>query len=169
MLNGVLRALGLVRLARYEELAQQLKKADARAAKFAGDAESLRKLEGKLAKQDAAVEEARAAARDWKLKAEQNAKALTESEDKHKGRSKKFEAAQAEFTRRLQKYEQRALDVEAMQKRLDDAERELSVAREQLMALEVKLDILEGAANVLDVRTRAVVGRRISVDRSAPV
>ena len=35
-----------------------------------------------------------------------------------------------------------------------ETERELMVARDHLMAIEVKLDILEGAANVLDRRTR---------------
>jgi len=30
----------------------------------------------------------------------------------------------------------------------------LSMARDHLMAIEAKLDILEGAANVLDLRTR---------------
>jgi chromosome segregation ATPase len=48
----------------------------------------------------------------------------------------------------------------AMQARLADAERALAIAREQLMAIEVKLDILEGAANVLDARTRAATQRQ---------
>ncbi len=48
----------------------------------------------------------------------------------------------------------------AMQLRLTDAERALAIARDQLMAVEVKLDILEGAANVLDARTRASVEQR---------
>ena len=43
---------------------------------------------------------------------------------------------------------------EGLQRRLTDAERALALAREQLAVLEVKLDILEGAANVLDARTR---------------
>jgi hypothetical protein len=34
------------------------------------------------------------------------------------------------------------------------------MAREHLMAIEVKLDILEGAANVLDVRTRTAIGKQ---------
>ena len=36
----------------------------------------------------------------------------------------------------------------------------LALAREQLTAIEVKLDILEGAANVLDARTRVVTKRQ---------
>jgi chromosome segregation ATPase len=50
-------------------------------------------------------------------------------------------------------------EFKAMQARLIEAERALAIARDQLMAIEVKLDILEGAANVLDARTRTVVTR----------
>jgi chromosome segregation ATPase len=49
--------------------------------------------------------------------------------------------------------------LEALQARLDDADRELATARDYLMVVEAKLDILEGAANVLDARTRAQVHR----------
>jgi chromosome segregation ATPase len=42
-----------------------------------------------------------------------------------------------------------------LEQRVASAMRELQVARESLAAIEVKLDILEGAANVLDHRTRA--------------
>jgi hypothetical protein len=47
-----------------------------------------------------------------------------------------------------------------LKERLASAERELVMAREHLMAIEVKLDILEGAANVLDVRTRTAIGKQ---------
>ena len=49
----------------------------------------------------------------------------------------------------------------AMQTRLAETERALAIARDQLMAIEVKLDILEGAANVLDARTRVSVDQGI--------
>ena len=49
----------------------------------------------------------------------------------------------------------------AMQARLAETERALTLAREHLNAIEVKLEILEGAANVLDARTRAqLIGSR---------
>lgn len=51
--------------------------------------------------------------------------------------------------------------------RLVDAERELIAAREHLMAIEVKLDILEGAANVLDARLRTAVTTSASGERHA--
>jgi hypothetical protein len=53
----------------------------------------------------------------------------------------------------------RQVDLESLQARLQHAERELAGAREHLMVIEVKLDILEGAANVLDARTRTAVAR----------
>jgi hypothetical protein len=46
--------------------------------------------------------------------------------------------------------------------RLAEAEQSLTVAREYLMAVDVKLDILEGAANVLDTRTRTIVSKQHS-------
>ena len=48
-------------------------------------------------------------------------------------------------------------DVEKLRTQLAETERELMLAREHLMAIEVKLDILEGAANVLDSRTRQAI------------
>jgi hypothetical protein len=37
------------------------------------------------------------------------------------------------------------------------------------MSVDVKLDILEGAANALDARTRTAIGRHLSSERGAPV
>ncbi|HEU4695116.1 MAG TPA: hypothetical protein VFS23_42410 [Vicinamibacterales bacterium] len=54
----------------------------------------------------------------------------------------------------IEKGRQRQDDIKKLRLRLADAERELMVARDHLMAIEVKLDILEGTANVLDKRTR---------------
>ena len=51
-----------------------------------------------------------------------------------------------------------------LQRKLAMTEHDLARARESLMAVEVKLDILEGAANVLDLRTRDGVPER---DREA--
>jgi chromosome segregation ATPase len=90
---------------------------------------------------------------DWKAKAGEaiaRAKAL-EAELKH-------QAKRVEKLKGLAvKLEQRDAELEKLRERLATAERELSVAREHLMAVEVKLDILEGAANVLDARTRAAI------------
>jgi predicted nucleic acid-binding Zn-ribbon protein len=50
--------------------------------------------------------------------------------------------------------------LKTLRARIEGAERELVTAREHLMVVETKLDILEGAANVLDARTRAQMAQR---------
>ncbi len=59
----------------------------------------------------------------------------------------------------IEKWKQRHDDIKKLRARLADTERELMVARDHLMAIEVKLDILEGAANVLDRRTRSTAAK----------
>jgi hypothetical protein len=67
--------------------------------------------------------------------------------------------------------QERAAELVDLKQRLAESERDLVVAREQLMAIEVKLDILEGAANVLDGRTRELVTRRsgLGTESGTPV
>ena len=50
--------------------------------------------------------------------------------------------------------EQQSGELTAIEEQLAETQRELTLTREHLMTIEVKLDILEGAANVLDARTR---------------
>ena len=64
--------------------------------------------------------------------------------------------------REVKDLQRQVADLTALNERLVVAERDLAAARELLMAVDVKLDILEGAANVLDVRTRSVVSRQRS-------
>ena len=80
------------------------------------------------------------------------------------------ERAEAELKRHVQLLKRARTDLERVGQReteydrihtqLTRTERALGVAREQLMAIEVKMDILEGAANVLDARTRAATRRQ---------
>jgi hypothetical protein len=100
----------------------------------------------------------KAAAHEWKVKA-----------GEEKARAKAAEAElrrQSELAERhrvtVEKLRRRRDEVDKLRARLADAERELMVARDHLMAIEVKLDILEGAANVLDRRTRTAVSRQQS-------
>jgi DNA repair exonuclease SbcCD ATPase subunit len=51
----------------------------------------------------------------------------------------------------------RAARLEDLQKRTDWTEKSVQLGREHLMAIEVKLDIVEGAITVLDQRTRAAL------------
>jgi hypothetical protein len=86
-----------------------------------------------------------------------------------KARASKLEARARALDEQLQRQiasareeRERTTEFERLRERLEIAERELVTAREQLMAVEVKLDILEGAANVLDLRTRAAISREHS-------
>jgi chromosome segregation ATPase len=70
-----------------------------------------------------------------------------------------------DLERQLKKVQGRARpiadsDLAVMQTRLAETERALTLAREHLNAIEVKLEILEGAANVLDARTRVAPQRQ---------
>jgi chromosome segregation ATPase len=101
------------------------------------------------------VKQARGAADQWKAKAAESV-----------ARVKALEADINHMTRQAEKSEvslarlrQRQEDADRLRAQLANAERELMVAREHLMAIEVKLDILEGAANVLDIRTRAAISQ----------
>ena len=132
---------GFVRVARYTEAVEHQKKAESRALR----------LEQQL-------ETSREQSRDWKAKADQAHAAL-----------KQVQSIATETRQKLERAEARAADLQLLQQRLAESERALTIAREQLMAIEVKLDILEGAANVLDARTRTVLRRRTTTERGAPV
>ena len=102
------------------------------------------------------VTELRAGGADWKAKAGEamgRARSLEQDVKRQTQLAARFKAA-------AEKAEQKQSEIENLQAQLEHAERELTGAREHLMVIEVKLDILEGAANVLDTRTRTVAPRR---------
>jgi hypothetical protein len=103
------------------------------------------------------MEEARASAKTWKGRTGEalaRVKAV-EAELAH-------HAKQLKEARRTAEKVRRQGDVGELQNQLAQTERELMLAREHLMAIEVKLDILEGAANVLDARTRSAIRQSTS-------
>jgi len=149
------RILGLVRGRSYDALAEQQKKAEARA--------------GQLIRH---LEEAKANSRLWKMKAEEASGALKKAQDAAESAQRQRRQAEklsAEAEKQRQVAQNRSADFALLQRRLAESEHELSVAREQLMAIEVKLDILEGAANVLDGRTRDVIARRSGTESGTAV
>jgi chromosome segregation ATPase len=114
----------------------------------------------------------RAESKGWKGKADQAHEALREAQAGAAEARKQLQRAEklrADAEQRAERNAQRAVDMDGLHTRLTESERALAIAREQLMAIEVKLDILEGAANVLDARTRTVVTRRTTTERGAPV
>lgn len=149
----ILRGVGLVPVGRYRVLAAQAHDAELRAKK-------LSKL----------VEELRTESRDWKIKATEGAKQIrtqekTTAREHHRAGDMKRENER--LTAEIHRLRAKDAELEALRSRVLDAERELTVAREQLMAVDVKLDILEGAANVLDERTRSVIADGVRERRTA--
>jgi hypothetical protein len=140
------KRLGIVGPRHYRHLVEELRKAQVRT--------------GKLAQ---ALDAARSDARESKARAD---KALRDAKERMKAEfERKYEQARRKITETEQ---QRAAVVGRLTQQLAGAERDLVAARESLMAVEVKLDILEGAANVLDARTRGA-GARSAPAGSAPV
>lgn len=98
------------------------------------------------------VEELRGSAKSWKLKCMKASSRAKVLEDELREQTRLLKDARAAAKRGSSDGE-----IVKLRQQLADTERELMLAREHLMAIEVKLDILEGAANVLDVRTRTAI------------
>ena len=110
------------------------------------------------------LEQVKAGSLEWKAKARESTARATALETEVKQHAR--HAQKSELY--LAKMRARREEMNNLRARLAAAERELVVAREHLMAIEVKLDILEGAANVLDARTRGAIVKEPS-RTSAPV
>jgi uncharacterized coiled-coil DUF342 family protein len=110
-----------------------------------------------VAAQAQVIAEVKAGSLAWKTKAGEameRAKSL-HAEVKHQAQLIHKLTASAEKLRQRQDEVEHLLRV-----RLAEAEQALGMAREHLMAIDVKLDILEGAANVLDTRTRGAISKQ---------
>ena len=140
---GLLNALGLARAASMTALTERLRKCEARAEALA------RKLE-----------EARSEARSWRQRAEEAQQRVKGAEKEAAKESQRLRKVRADVEKEVAREKQRTVDVATLDQRLDEAERDLTIARDHLMAIEVKLDILEGAAQVLDTRTRQLLAGR---------
>ena len=103
------------------------------------------------------IVEAKASALAWKTKAGEARARVQALEADVKRQAQEIQR----LTTASEKQRQHEAHVEELLRvRLVDAEQALVVAREHLMAIDVKLDILEGAANVLDTRTRAAISKQ---------
>ena len=130
-------------------------------------ASELEQAQAQLEKSRTALDHARSETADWKASATEGARRITALERELK-RVRKFERL---WEREQQREEQRDLEharaLDDLRTRLETALQELAGAREHLALVEVKLDIVEGAANVLDSRLRAVLPRRNGDDSSS--
>lgn len=166
LLVRVLKALGLVPVGRYTTVVQQLHATQQRIKKMGGEIDSLRRVETRNKQLSNLVDEAREQARDWKSKVAEAEKRIQQAELEMRHHAQRIQKLQTQIERTAERYERRAKDLDVWQKRLREAEHELTVAREHLMTIEVKLDILEGAANVLDGRMRQVLAPETAPTRA---
>ncbi|OFW04169.1 MAG: hypothetical protein A3I61_09285 [Acidobacteria bacterium RIFCSPLOWO2_02_FULL_68_18] len=126
----------------------------------------LEKVSERLAQATGASERLQQAQRE---SAERYKTRLAELESEHERRATRAREAAAEASERIATLEQelRRRDAETetetlLERRVTTAMHELQVAREALASVDVKLDILEGAANMLDRRMRP--GRSVEPD-----
>jgi chromosome segregation ATPase len=154
LLIRLLAALGLVTAGRYRVVADKLRDVEVRAKKLA-----------KL------LDQSQADVRAMGTRAQDAAEQLkrVEKDAAHRARETEKQKREVEKLRvEIHRLGTKNDAFEDMRKRLAGAEQGLLIAREQLMMVEVKLDILEGAANVLDGRTRSIVAQPAD-ETSAPV
>jgi chromosome segregation ATPase len=144
-----------------------------RASRLKLAAEQLRKCESRVEELKASLDKARTGSQEWKAKADDAEQRVAAARTEVAQQAKQIERAQAQAAR-TEEAQQREMDrlrarlADLTDKRARDAAdlrahlaataRDLELAREHLMTIEVKLDILEGAAIVLDGRTRAILG-----------
>jgi chromosome segregation ATPase len=141
--------------------------------------EQLRKCEGRVEELKASLDKARAGSQEWKVKADEASQRAAAARDEVAQQTKQIERMQAKTTRNEQQQtremeqlrariadltDKRARDAADLRAHLSATERDLAQAREHLMTIDVKLDILEGAANVLDGRTRTILAARSATE-----
>jgi chromosome segregation ATPase len=163
VVGRVLRRAGFVSAARTRELAEARVRAE----------EHARELKRALEKARADAQELKDRGRERAEKAQQE---RAELEAKYQARLAKAEQrAEQEAARLRDRDGERAARVEDLRHKIADvqqkmawAEKSTQLGREHLMAIEVKLDIVEGAIKVLDQRTRAALAARDGRDAPRP-
>ena len=181
LIGQLLNILGLARVRHLTAVQRQLRDAEGRFKTVKQERDQLRveaeQLRAKLAEQvkgeasrhKAKLDEARTDMERWKSAAGEAQRALKKIKAQGDKQAERANRLQAQRERDNEQDERRSREFDSLAKRLELAERQLIVAREHLMAVEVKLDILEGAANVLDARTRTVIGSQERAESGAPV
>jgi chromosome segregation ATPase len=140
----VLRGLGLERQGRAAELREALAKSEQHVAE-------LKRL----------LEQSRQEAAKWRAKVQEASTESTDrrkaDEEKHRARIEKLESRVREHVDKLRHADTaRAAKLDDLRERVVGADRSVRIGRDHLMALEAKLDLIEGAINVLDRRYRTL-------------
>jgi len=163
-MKALLKKLGVLGPRRYRDLLENLSRAQTRGTQLAEELQLARddvrtiKAESDRALRDSQSEVARQKRRAEKLGAA-GEKLRADLQEKYERECRKLAETD----------QKRSRELEELQQRLERAETALALARETLMTVEVKLDILEGAANVLDVRTRMMSSRGAHAGSGASV
>jgi chromosome segregation ATPase len=140
-IRKVLAGIGLATAAQVRQAATQTRqtaqKAEEQMAKLRTDAKGWKQR----------YEESSRAAAEWK-------KAAADAEGNVERSSRELERVQAHADEWRSRAETLTTQVRDLKERLDETRRVTTVARQHLMATEVKLDLIEAAVQVLDARTR---------------
>jgi chromosome segregation ATPase len=134
--------------------------------------ESLARAEERIAELKQALDAAKKESQELKdrmrERLERTQQERSEAESKYQARLAKLEQrAEHEASRLRDRDQDRGARLKDLRQKLQDAsdkmkwaEKSTQLGREHLMAIEVKLDIVEGAIRVLDQRTRAALSSR---------
>jgi DNA repair exonuclease SbcCD ATPase subunit len=153
-LSRLLEAFGVVTLRRHQLAIKQMHDAESRAKQLEREVAKIQaRSKAQLEQQ---VNESRAQSKTLKSEIADATKTLKLKERELVKQSRRVE----KLRKAVEQANRRRGDVESLMKRLIEAEQELAAARNHLMVVEVKLDILEGAANVLDARTRTTTAQQ---------
>jgi chromosome segregation ATPase len=99
----------------------------------------------------------------WKRRHEESAGAAAEWKQAASTAGTRAQRAEAEVEALKARSEALATKARTLREQLDKAKHEATSAQEHLMAMEVKLDLIEAAIQVLDVRTRDRALARVAV------
>lgn len=165
-IRSVLAAVGLAPASQIDRLHGEVRRAEAKLTQAERDLESTR-VEVQTWKRR--HEDAGETVAGWKQaaqKAQAEAERTAAEAERLKGELARAVESLAREQPRLEAMRERGdtlkAELQEMRARADNAQRLADLANEQLMAMEVKLDLIEAAIQILDTRTReqAVSGSR---------
>jgi predicted RNase H-like nuclease (RuvC/YqgF family) len=153
-LSRLLEAFGIVTLRRYQIAIKQMHDAESRIKQLEREVAKIQVRANAQLEQH--VTESRAQTKTLKAETAEIARALKVKSREFVKQSRSID----KLRKTVEHANRRRGDLDGLRQRLIVAEQELAAARNHLMIVEVKLDILEGAANVLDARTRTTAAQQ---------
>ena len=165
-IRGLLSTVGLAPAAQIERLTGDARRAEAKIAHLENQLEQVREESHTWKRR---YEDTTDASAGWKQaahRAESEAERAKSGIDKTRADLERvrtdFEREQARAADWRRRAEALTNELQDMRSRLENAHRATDSANEQLMAMEVKLDLIESAIQILDTRTREQAVSRTS-------